>query len=75
MNCQLPTALALAFLVAGDAPDQTLSNRELKKWEGTWKITYCESNGKALPKGIIRGGELVLKGANYTWSLTFKKKG
>ena len=50
------------------------SEKELKKFEGTWTLSSGEADGKPLTEKQLKGGKLVIKGDHYTVTIPDKDK-
>jgi uncharacterized protein (TIGR03067 family) len=49
------------------------TEKESKKFEGTWTLSSGEADGKALTEKQLKGGKLVIKGDHYTATIPDKE--
>src|SRR5262249_34011226 len=65
--------VAAGLLVAADAPKEKEKDKEeavkkeLKKLDGTWKVTGGKENGKALQEDFVKALELIIKDGTYSF--------
>lgn len=65
--------LAVGFLLGADAKEDAA--KEMKKLEGSWKVTATKVGGKSLPEKVFEGDRMVIKGNRLTMVSGEKKKG
>jgi len=64
MNLFLAAATLAAFTLSADAEDKAVE-REVAKWQGTWKAVSMEHDGKFSPPEKLKPIKLTVEGANY----------
>jgi uncharacterized protein (TIGR03067 family) len=57
--------LPLALLLVAGAPKDDQSKKDLKQFEGTWKIVSVEQDGKKLADDSFKDIRMVVKGNQY----------
>jgi uncharacterized protein (TIGR03067 family) len=60
----LPAAIVAAFTVSAFAADKAV-DREIAKWQGTWKAVSMEHDGKLTPPDKLKPIKLTVDGAKY----------
>jgi uncharacterized protein (TIGR03067 family) len=64
--CVVLAVLAVTFSFAAEKPRGDAVKKELKKFEGTWKIVSLEVEGMKLPAKAFEGARLIIKGDAFT---------
>jgi uncharacterized protein (TIGR03067 family) len=67
MRRQMLLVLTVSLLLAADAADDA-AKKDLKLFEGTWKITSMEAEGMKLPEDQFKNDKLVCKGNEFTYT-------
>jgi uncharacterized protein (TIGR03067 family) len=61
---------AIGFAASGGsgsrADDKADLEKELRKFQGTWTFESCETGGKGIPAGDLKGLTLTFEGAKHT---------
>lgn len=68
MRLFIAMGLLVSLLAGADALAQDAAN-DTEAFQGDWKLTAGEADGKEIPEKQLKGGELVIKGEHYTVTL------
>jgi uncharacterized protein (TIGR03067 family) len=67
MKLRSVVLVAVGLMLAADKPADEIK-KELKKFEGTWKIVSVEAEGEKLPTDMFKDSKLVLKDDQFTFT-------
>lgn len=67
MRGHLLLAVAAGLLLAADAKDDAVK-KDLKLFEGTWKVASVEADGTKLPEDTYKEWKLVCKGDEFAFT-------
>ena len=71
MRLSMAMGLAVCLLIGADAAQKDAA-KDPDAFQGTWKLTSGEAEGKALPEKELKDGKLIIKGDKYTVTLAGK---